>query len=85
MESGTLNYSARNANQCGAFIYSETPSPPKTVVDLDMDLDGQVIQVQAEVIWSRSPGSKMPAGMGVRFCEISPEAHNRLKQFLSGC
>jgi len=66
----------RNINEGGLFIETETPPPPDTRVSLQFQLPGcdEPIRARGRVAWSRPASAEGPAGMGVEFEQLSPEA-----------
>ncbi|HYG61605.1 MAG TPA: TIGR02266 family protein [Thermoanaerobaculia bacterium] len=73
---GFLSEYSSNISPGGMFINTQQPQPPGTVLDVEFSLgeDGfQLIQARGEVIWVRKEdqGPGRPAGMGLRFLELS--------------
>lgn len=68
---------ALNLSRGGVFIRSDGPLPKGTSISLEMKLVpiGKVAYVEAVVVWTRPkmPDPNFPAGMGVKFVEISDE------------
>lgn len=69
-----LEYSS-NISPGGMFLKTRTPLPAGKVIDFECSLgDGyELIKGRAEVVWTRleDDGPTRPAGMGVRFLELS--------------
>lgn len=73
--SGFISEYSANISPGGMFLRTRTPRPPGTMLDLEFRLgDGfELIRGRGEVIWARAEdeGSSRPAGMGIRFLELS--------------
>jgi uncharacterized protein (TIGR02266 family) len=73
--SGFISEYSANISPTGMYIVSSAPEPPGRVLDLEFRLgDGfEIIKGKGEVVWSRSvdDGPERPAGMGIRFTELS--------------
>ncbi|HEV7786196.1 MAG TPA: TIGR02266 family protein [Thermoanaerobaculia bacterium] len=73
--SGFLSDFSANVSPGGMFIRTRTPQPAGTVLELEFRLgDGfELIRGRGEVVWTRSEdeGPARPAGMGLRFLELS--------------
>ena len=73
--SGFLSDFSANVSPGGMFIRTRTPQPPGTVLEFEFRLgDGfELIRGRGEVVWTRSEdeGPARPAGMGLRFQELS--------------
>jgi len=71
----------------GAFLEMPHPYEEGTRITLEIDVEGVSIVTKAEVRYtlerSGTSASEHPAGMGVAFCEIAPEAHERLTRYLA--
>lgn len=69
-----LEYSS-NISPGGMFLKTRTPLPEGKIIDFECSLgDGyELIKGRAEVVWTRleDDGTTRPAGMGVRFLELS--------------
>ena len=66
----TLVGQTSNFSGDGAFICCKQPLTPGGRIEVSIRFpDGFFMEVPAEVVWSRNPGSddKQPCGMGVRF------------------
>jgi Tfp pilus assembly protein PilZ len=74
-----------NMSLGGAFVRTETPSPPGTPVMLRVyeHEDSTPLPIMGEVVWSRLPGQGQPVGMGVKFTQIGPGDLPRYKSFLA--
>lgn len=74
-----------NMSLGGAFVRTENPAPPGTMVTLRIYLSSEEppISVGGEVVWWRLPGHGEPAGMGVKFVRISPGDLEKVKAFLA--
>lgn len=75
-----------NLSQGGAFVKAEEPCAPGTPITLRFYLDeaSTPVSVTAEVAWWRraSPGGP-PAGMGVKFTQVSDADQRRLREYLA--
>jgi len=71
----------------GAFLEMPHPYEEGTRITLEIDVEGESIVTKAEVRYTLERGgagiSEYPAGMGVAFREIAPEARERLARFLA--
>jgi len=71
----------------GAFLEMPHPYEEGTCITLEIDVEGVSIVTKAEVRYILERGgagaSENPAGMGVAFREIAPEARDRLARFLA--
>jgi len=75
---------ARNINEGGLFIESETPHPLGTRVDLQFQLPGSdaPVLVSGSVVRT-SPGStEEPSGMGVVFDDLDNETRQRIDELV---
>ncbi|HTY18793.1 MAG TPA: TIGR02266 family protein [Myxococcota bacterium] len=70
----------RNVNEGGLFIETETPSPTDTRVALTFQLPGseEPIHARGRVAWVQAASDEGPAGMGVEFEHLSPDARGRI-------
>ena len=70
----------------GAFIKTEKPAPPGTVVTLRFYLPGyeRPLSVGGEVVWWQTDPSKGAVGMGVKFTSVSEEDLEAIKKYLEG-
>jgi uncharacterized protein (TIGR02266 family) len=73
--SGFISEYSANISPGGMFLRTGAPQPPGTALELEFRLgDGfELIKGRGEVIWTRaeSEGPTRPAGMGIRFLELS--------------
>jgi hypothetical protein len=71
----------------GAFLEMPHPYEEGTRITLEIDVEGESIVTKAEVRYtierSGTGGSEYPAGMGVAFHDVAPEAHDRLARYLA--
>jgi len=71
----------------GAFLEMPHPYEEGTRITLEIDVEGVSLVTKAEVRYTRERGgagaSEHPAGMGVAFREIAPDARDRLARFLA--
>jgi len=74
---------ARNINEGGLFVESETPHPLGTRVDLQFQLPGsdEPAQVVGTVVRT-SDGSSEPPGMGIEFDELDGQTRQRVDQLV---
>ena len=76
----------RNLSVGGAFIEMSGPPATGAVIDLVIEVPSLelAIGVQAEVIWARPPmpDRQFPAGVGVRFVNLSDESRQRIEETL---
>lgn len=60
-----------SVSSTGAFLATQIPAHPKTLVHLALPLPGDDVRVAAEVVMTNVPGNlakaNLPVGMGVRF------------------
>jgi len=72
---GFISEYSQNISPTGMYISTNQPEPPGSVLDFEFQLgDGfEIIQGKGEVVWIRavSEGPTRPAGMGIRFLELS--------------
>jgi uncharacterized protein (TIGR02266 family) len=72
---GFISEYSQNISPTGMYIATNQPEPPGSVLDFEFQLgDGfEIIQGKGEVVWIRavSEGPSRPAGMGIRFLELS--------------
>ncbi len=70
----------------GCFIESARASMEGARLNLLFDLDGRSFEIEGVVIFANVPGNlqrpNLPLGMGVRFDDVSPGAHDRISQFV---
>jgi len=71
----------------GAFLEMPHPYEEGTRITLEIDVEGESIVTKAEVRYMLERGGagafEYPAGMGVAFRDIAPEARDRLARFLA--
>jgi len=71
----------------GAFLEMPHPYEEGTRITLEIDVEGVSLVTKAEVRYTRERGaadaSEHPAGMGVAFRDIAPDARDRLARFLA--
>ena len=69
----------------GAYLATDRPTLPKTLVHVTLELPGGPVIVPARVIMTNVPGNlakpNLPAGMGVRFTGHTAEIFDRLQEF----
>lgn len=72
---GFISEYSANISPTGMYITTNQPEPPGSVLDFEFQLgDGfEIIQGKGEVVWIRAmdEGPGRPAGMGIRFLELS--------------
>ena len=77
-----------NISRGGLFIASEQPLPISSQVQLRLSLgDSDTIEARGRVIWNydiRKGSSKVVAGTGIKFLDLSPEHAARLERYLDG-
>jgi uncharacterized protein (TIGR02266 family) len=76
-----------NASSRGLFVKTDDPLPQGEAFLLKLKLPGLAdpLQIKCEVVWNRPEAGDLPdrpAGMGIKFREISKQDHERLKTFL---
>jgi len=71
----------------GAFLEMPYPFEEGTRITLEIDVEGVSILTKAEVRYTIERGgegaSEYPAGMGVAFSEVAPDARDRLARYLA--
>lgn len=74
----------RNINEGGLFIETETPPPTDTRVSLQFQLPGGEgpIKARGRVAWVRDASPEGPAGMGVEFEHLGPEACSHIDELV---
>ena len=76
--SGFISEYSSNISPGGMFIRTFTPEPAGRILDFEFRLgDGfELIKGRGEVVWNRDrdEGPARPAGMGIRFLELSQES-----------
>jgi uncharacterized protein (TIGR02266 family) len=73
----------------GLFIKTAKPLKQGEQFLLKLQLPGlsEPMKIKSEVSWARpqeESTDKMPAGMGVKFCEMEPKDREMIKQFIDG-
>lgn len=72
-----------NLSEGGLFLRTSTPMPlgARTVVRFR---DGDTLEVSAEatVVWTREQPGEMPAGMGLQFGPMEPQALETIRRLL---
>jgi type IV pilus assembly protein PilZ len=78
---------ARNINEGGIFVETDTPQEPGTAVSLQFKLPGsdELIEVVGSVVRS-SDGSDAgeSAGMGIEFGDLNASARQRINELIRG-
>jgi uncharacterized protein (TIGR02266 family) len=76
----------RNVNEGGLFIETDNPPPTDTRVALQFKLPGTdaPIQARGRVAWVQPSGEDGPAGMGVEFENLGPDAHAVIDELVRG-
>jgi type IV pilus assembly protein PilZ len=71
---------ARNINEGGMFIETDTPAEPDTHVTVRFQLPGseEPVQARGRVAWVRTAGGDAPAGMGIEFESLAADARSRI-------
>ena len=79
---------ARNINEGGIFVETETPHEPGTTVDLQFRLPAsdEPVRVTGTVVrvTEGSPGAGEPAGVGIEFDELDAETRERVDELVRG-
>jgi hypothetical protein len=78
-----------NISETGAFIQCSCPRPTETRLRVRLHLgraDHEVVEVDAQVIWTRSyAGRNRPSpGMGIQFESLGPAARGAIRHFCAG-
>jgi type IV pilus assembly protein PilZ len=75
---------ARNINEGGLFVESETPHPIGTRVDLQFKLPGsdEPLQVSGSVVRTSLGTADEPSGMGIVFDELDTRSRQRINQLV---
>jgi type IV pilus assembly protein PilZ len=75
---------ARNINEGGLFVESETPHPVGTRVDLQFKLPGsdEPLQVTGSVVRTSLGTADEPSGMGIVFDELDTRSRQRINQLV---
>ena len=83
---GFISEYSSNISPGGMFIRTQTPEPVGRLIGFELRLgDGyELIRGTGEVMWVRpmDQGPDKPAGMGIRFLEISPEGRELIYQMV---
>jgi uncharacterized protein (TIGR02266 family) len=82
----SMTYStARNVSDGGMFVSTPEPISPGTELNLSLTLpDGGIIVLKGLVRWTKEESDDgSPAGMGVQFTSLNPEAEKMLKSLLN--
>jgi len=75
---------ARNINEGGLFVETETPHPLGTPVDLQFKLPGSAdpIQVSGSVVRTAPGSADEPSGMGIAFGELDTDTRQRINDLV---
>ena len=75
---------ARNINEGGLFVETETPHPLGTAVDLQFKLPGssEPIQVTGSVVRVAAGSADEPSGMGIAFGDLDTETRGRINDMV---
>lgn len=75
---------ARNINEGGLFVETESPPPLGTVVDLQFKLPGSSdpVQVSGSVVRTAVGSADEPSGMGIAFGELDTETRQRINELV---
>jgi uncharacterized protein (TIGR02266 family) len=77
---------SKNLSQTGMFIQTEEPRPSGSQFEFVLQLgeDFNLVQGQAEVVWSRrtSEGPDRPAGMGIKFVSLDKTSEGVLLRLI---
>jgi type IV pilus assembly protein PilZ len=75
---------ARNINEGGLFVESETPHPPGTQIALQFQLPGSEdpIQVRGRIVRSSDGSTGEPAGMGIEFDGLDDHHRQRINRLV---
>lgn len=78
------NACATDLSERGMFVRTEKPASAKTQLSCALHLYGQVIEVDASVLYSyRKNGGTFPEpGMGVEFIRIAPKDQELIRRFI---
>jgi uncharacterized protein (TIGR02266 family) len=74
-----------NVSQGGIFIATHISRAVGDLIEFSINLPGlETVRGVGEVRWVRvfSEGSNVPPGLGLRFVELSPGAHEGITEFL---
>ncbi len=75
---------ARNINEGGLFVESETPHPLGTRVDLQFQLPGsdEPAQLSGTVVRTSNGSGSEPPGMGIVFDDLDRQTRQRVDQLV---
>jgi type IV pilus assembly protein PilZ len=75
---------ARNINEGGLFVESESPQPLGTRVDLHFQLPGSAepVQVSGSVVRTTPGTPDEPSGMGIAFGELDTETRQKINEMV---
>ena len=75
---------ARNINEGGLFIATETTLPVSTAISLQFRLPGsqEPIVVSGRVVWTVNGGPEQPSGMGIEFEKLDDSARRPIRQLM---
>src|SRR5262245_12611942 len=75
---------ARNINEGGLFVESESPQPLGTKVDLHFQLPGsdEPVQVSGSVVRTSPGSSDEPSGMGIAFGDLDTETRQQINELV---
>ncbi len=75
---------ARNINEGGLFVETETPHPLGTSVDLQFKLPGSAdpIQVSGTVVRTAEGSLDEPSGMGIAFGDLDTDTRQRINEMV---
>lgn len=74
---------ARNLSESGAFLQVSIPPSLGSQLRCVLELP-ELLELEATVIWRRESGNTqaLPAGVGIRFSALTPNAKDRLRRYL---
>ena len=75
---------SRNINEGGVFIETDNPPGPDTRVSLQFQLPGSddPVTARGRVAWIQQAQGDEPAGMGVEFEHLDPDARTRIDELV---
>jgi uncharacterized protein (TIGR02266 family) len=83
---GFISEYSANISPGGIFIRTQTPEPVGRLIGFELRLgdDYELIRGNGEVVWARAidQGPDKPAGMGIRFLEITPDGRELIYQMV---
>jgi uncharacterized protein (TIGR02266 family) len=83
---GFITEYSSNLSLGGMFIRTTSPKPIGTIFDFELSLtdDFKLVQGIGEVMWIRADegGPERPAGMGVRFLDLSPDSRKLIQRIV---